>query len=89
MAINERVIDVHHDGDDVVLHTESTDFDAQSKRIIRDASIEPMQGDLLHFGSAGTEQQDGSIFGGGGFIAMDGNEFPYRRISHTELVEDW
>lgn len=89
MAINEKVTDVHRDGTDVVLHTESTDFDAESKRVIRDASIEPKVGDLLHFGSAGTEQPDGSIFGGSGFIAMDGNEFPYRRVSHTELVEDW
>jgi hypothetical protein len=89
MAISEKVIEAERCGDDVMLHTKHVDLkDATAKRIIRNATIEPKEGDYLHFGSAGTVH-NGEVFGGQGFIAMDGNEFPYRRISAIELVQDW
>lgn len=89
MALNEHVTGATRDGDDVILRTQPTVGEGPRKRVIRDATVEPMEGDFLHFGNIGTRQPDGSVFSGSGYIAMDGNEFPYRRVSHTELVEDW
>lgn len=91
MAINNTVLSVRREGADLVLTTERYGAEHLPSEIIilRDATIEPKPGDFLHFGGAGTQMPDGSWQGGGGFIAMDGNEFPYQRISHNELIQAW
>jgi hypothetical protein len=53
------------------------------------ATIIPMVGDSLFFGEPALENLDGSYRGGEGYILMDGNRFPYRRITSGDLVQNW
>lgn len=92
MAINSYICHVSRIKGGIALraHRDDPPTDGHIETyLIRGATVGPMPGDFMHFGSAGTLQPDGTYLGGGGFIAMDGNEFPYIRISSSELIQGW
>ena len=89
MSIQSTVIASQRVGADLHLVTEREPHLPREEYVIRDATVEPQPGDALSFGCAGVVQEDGTVFGGRGFIAMDGEEVPYRRVGANTLVQDW
>ena len=78
---------VAHDAD---LHIHATDDDGHAVRLtVRDYTLDLAPGDSLHFGCAGVQYDDGTVFGGGGEVYHDGERYPYTRISHDTILEGW
>jgi len=90
MSTNHTIKSVQRDGQDLVLKTTANTSGSEQEFVIKNASIEPKEGGFMYFpSSTATAQADGSHRGGDGFIAMDGNEFPYRRVAYGEFIEGW
>ena len=88
MSIAHTVTHASPSGDHLYLLAEDADGN-EIEMVVRDYTMPVSAGDHLSFGCAGVQYDDGSVFGGSGYVTHDGHPWPYRRISSIALVEAW